>query len=241
MRSYTLLFIFSVAIHWASAQNIRFEMGAGMGSFKMDDLKELNTTYLKLLPVKAKITDDFPVQPWYNVALIYQTASNVYFGLTGSYVSTGSRVSYKDYSGELIFDNVLTSCSPGIRAGLQFSGNKIRLSAENTLSYSFSRLKMNEKILTTEEKRLFLSNSIQTEPGLRVSYRLSVFELSVKAGYLIDFMGENKLDGKSDQVLYLNDSKNKIKNDWSGFRLGASLGIVLWNRPLVSRFVSNQY
>ncbi len=236
MKSITLIFIFSVSMHWAGAQSIRIEMGSGMGSFKMDDLKELNATYLKLLPVKAKITDDFPAQPFYNVAVIYQTASNVYYGLTGSYASTGSRVSYKDYSGELLFDNVLTSYSPGIRAGWQFAGNKISFAAENTLSYSFSGLKMNEKILTTEEKRLFLSNSIQTEPGLRFSYRLSIIELSVKAGYLIDFKGENQPDGESDQVLYLSDSKNKVKNDWSGFRLGASLGIILWNRPQVNRF-----
>lgn len=236
MRSFTLIFIFSVAIHWAGAQSIRIEMGSGMGSFKMDDLKELNATYLKLLPVKAKITDDFPVQPFYNVAVIYQTASKVYYGLTGSFASTGSRVSYKDYSGELIFDNILTYYSPGIRAGWQFAGNKVSFAAENNLSYSFSKLKMKEKVLTTEEERTFLSDGFQTEPGLRVSYRISIFELSVKAGYLIDFSGDNKLDGESDQVLYLGDSKTKIKNDWSGFRLGASLGIILWNRPLLTRF-----
>jgi hypothetical protein len=108
--------------------------------------------------------------------------------------------------------------------------------AENNLSYSFSKLEMKEKVLTTEEERIFLSGGLQTEPGLRVSYRLSIFEFSVKAGYLIDFSGENKLDGESDQVLYLGGSKNKIKNDWSGFRLGASLGVILWNRTLLSRF-----
>ena len=218
-----ILILCSIAI---SAQEIKIEFNSGMGSYDMNDLKELNAYYLKNLPVAAKITDNFPTQPFYSIGLIYQTNSMFSFGLTGSFVTTGSRISYKDYSGELVYDNVVKAYSPGIQFGLILVDKKLHLSQETNISYAFTNLEMKEKIINQASEDDFKSNSILLEPRLRVSYLIDRFELGAKAGYLIDFGSKYYLDGKNDSFLQNPQSDNSLKNKWSGFRLGLFVGFV---------------
>jgi hypothetical protein len=227
MTKYFLTFLALMTFYFSGAQQVRIEAEAGFGSFSMNDLKQLNSTYLSVLPVKAKITDDFPIQPYFTGALLYRTPKTFYFGPVLGFASTGSRISYKDFSGELVFDNILSSLYGGLRFGFVLSEKKLRISQENNITYSISWLKMYEKVLTQEDTRRFKSMSPQFEPGLKVSWTVNRFEIGAKAGYMIDFKGKNKLSDDPEQYLIMGDDKKQVTNNWSGFRLGMTLGFLL--------------
>ena len=210
-----------------AAQQVRIEAGAGYGSFSMNGLKELNTYFLESLPVKARLTDDFPVQPFFSGALLYHAPKTMYFGPVLGFTSTGSRVSYKDFSGELFLDNILSSLNGGLRLGFTLSDKKIKVSQENDFTLAITWLKMYRKVLSQEDTRNFRSMSPQAEPGIRISSHFNRFDIGVKAGYLIDFKGKYKLSEDSDKYLISADDNKPLTNNWSGFRLGLTLGFKL--------------
>lgn len=220
--------IIMILISLGSFAQIRIEATYGYGTFSLNDLREMNTEIAKNLPVEARITDDFPAQPVYSAGLYYQATDIVYIGVTGSYYSTGSRISYKDFSGELKIDNILTTYSPGIAAGFKLVDKKLKLYEETRLLYSFSTLKMNEEIINTSDEMSFKSSAFQAEPRFRLLYSIYGIELGLNAGYLIDFGGKNRSVDNKDAILrYTTGSKEEIKTSWSGIRVGASLGYYL--------------
>jgi hypothetical protein len=228
MAKYIITFLIVTMFYHSGAQQIRVEAGAGYGQYSMNGLKDLNTTYLSHLVVKAKITDNFPIRPFFSGSILYYAPKTFYFGPVLGFASTGSRISYEDFSGGLVLDNILTSLYGGLRLGFVLSDKKLTFSQENSIYYAISRLKMYEKILTHEDARRFKSISPQFEPGIKVSYNLQRFEIGLKAGYLIDFKGKNKLAGDSSQTLVTGSDRKPVTNNWSGFRLGATLGFTPW-------------
>ncbi|MDD4109281.1 MAG: hypothetical protein PHH93_11235, partial [Prolixibacteraceae bacterium] len=195
---------------------IIIEANYGYGLYSLKDLKDMNSEVLKNLPVEGKITDDFPDQPYYGIGIYYQTSELIAIGITGFYNTTGSRISYKDFSGELKIDNILTSYSPGISIRFKLLDKRLKLFEENKISYSFSKLKMHEEVLNSAEEMTFKSSGLQFEPRFRLSYNISALELGLNAGYLIDFPGKNRLVGDKDAILQYTNSGDEIKTNWSG-------------------------
>jgi len=223
MKKFNLTIIV-IFVSMVSFSQIRIEAGYGYGTYSLNDLRGMNSEILGNLPVEGRITDDFPAQPYYNAGIFYQTSEKVYLGIIGNFNTTGSRISYKDYSGELKIDNILTSYSPGIAAGFKLMDKKFSLYEETRISYAFTKLKMKEKILTSTDENVFKSSAVQIEPRFKLGYTISGLELGLHAGYLIDTGGKNRLTGNKDAVLQYTDSNEEIKTGWSGIRLGASVG-----------------
>jgi hypothetical protein len=211
----------------SSGQQIKIEGGYGLGSYTMTDLKKMNTSVLETLPVEAGITDNFPVRPYYYLSIDYNFNPGFSIGLTGNYNTTGSRISYKDYSGELIFDNILSSYSPGIQLSVALVDKKFKISEVNNISCSLSRLKIKEKVISSSEEYKYKSNSIQFEPGIKVSFPFSRFEIGAKAGYLLDLKGINRLKGDRDTILKDTKTGDEIKTNWSGFRISISIAMTI--------------
>ena len=221
IRLNTIL-IFLIFTYTSFAQ-LSIEAGYGIGSYSLSDLRDINSEILKNLPVQGKITDDFPIQPFYGIGVYYQTTNVVSLGITGFYNTTGSRISYKDYSGELKVDNILTSWSPGIAVRIKLLDKKVNLYEETRISYGFSKLKMNEKIITHTEEMTFKSGALQIEPKIKLTYDISNLEFGVNAGYVADISGKNRLVGDKDSYLQFNDSKEPVKTNLSGIRISASI------------------
>jgi hypothetical protein len=213
-----------ILVSIVSFSQLRIEAGYGFGTYSLKDLRDMNSEILRNLPVEGRITDDFPAQPYYNAGLLYQVTDIVSLGITGNYYTTGSRISYKDYSGELKIDNVLSSYSPGIAAGFKLVDKKLKLFEETRISYSFTKLKMKEKIISLNDETVFKSCGLQVEPRFKLSYNICGLEFGLNAGYLVDFGGKNRLVGNKDAILQFTGSKEAVKTNWSGIRLGASIG-----------------
>lgn len=205
------------------AQKIKLEAGYGIGAYSMKDLKSLNNLLLDKLPVKGKITDNFPAQPSESVALTAQIGNRFVVGLTGSHSTTGSRVSYKDYSGEYKCDELLTSYAPGILVGVKLYKGIVDVSVMADAAYSFTKLKMEESLLTETTKKSFTANSITVLPEIKIARIIKRFELGINAGYLYDFGADYSASDGSGNIKNTKTNQ-KISNNWSGYRLSLNLG-----------------
>lgn len=205
------------------AQKTKFEVSYGIGTYSMNDLKSLNNFRLEKLPVKGKITDDFPPQPFESIKLTTQIHNRFVAGLTGSHNTTGSRVNYKDYSGEYKCDQLLTSYAPGIVIGMKLYDAIIDVSINANATYSFTKLKIEETLMTETTKNSFTANSLSILPEIKIAYSVKQFELSINTGYLYDF-GADFLTSNGTEIIKTSNSKQKISSNWSGYRFSLNLG-----------------
>lgn len=205
------------------AQKTKFEVSYGIGAYSMNDLKSLNNLLLEKLPVKGKITDDFPPQPFESIKLTTQFHNRFVVGITGSHNTTGSRVNYKDYSGQYKCDQLLTSYAPGIVIGMKLYDAIVDVYVNANATYSFTKLKIEETLMTETTKDSYTANSLSVHPEIKIAYSLKRFELSVNTGYLYDF-GANFLAFDGRGLINNSNSGQKISSNWSGYRLALNLG-----------------
>ncbi len=209
------------------SQDISFELDYGFGTYAMKDLKKFNGRILDALPVKAQVTDDFPVTGYWKAGILPFSNKAVSLGVMGVYNTTGSRISYKDYSGEYKFDQVLSAYGAGLIFRFVLKTGKLKFFGNTDLYYSFTKCDMTEIVLDSRQEETFKSRSFQFEPGFRLSYDLSPFELALKAGYLIDVKGSLYLEDDKDTYLHDPVTQTRIDTDWSGLRAGISLSYIL--------------
>jgi hypothetical protein len=223
MRKLIFTLIISGLSIAAFSQGFGLELDYGLGQYSMKDLKSFNQEILKTLPVNARVTDNFPVTSYWKAGILPYSNKTLSLGLTGLYNTTGARIDYIDYSGEYKLDEVLSSYGFGLIFRIALETGKLKFSENNELIYAFTRCKMSETILDSKQEYNFRSQSFQFEPGIRLAYEIAPFQLAVKIGYNIDFKGTMKLKGDKERYLTNPDSKEKVKTDWSGFRMGISL------------------
>jgi len=215
-----------IAIH-GFGQKLKLEIGSGWGIYSMKELKEFNESILENIPVEAAITDNFPSRLYYDASINYLANQKFSMGFTYSYTTTGSRISYNDYSGELKYDDIVSGHSPGVHITILLRNKLLRFSQETNFSYCFTKLKIQESILGTMNQLTFKSGSLHLEPRMIVSYRFSQLEIAAKIGYLIDFGSKYRYKDDTDVILRNLMTDETIQNNWSGIRVALSIGLLL--------------
>lgn len=214
----------------AEVNSQQFSLGVqlGTGTYSMSDLKTINEITMKNLPFNTKTVANFPPFINYSASFLF-TAGTVYAGLTYSFLSTGSRVSGKDYSGEYRFDMLINSNSPGIYAAIDlFQKGKIRYSFYTTSGVMFSNLEIKEylRVLETtlkDETLKFRSFNLFTEPGFKITYPFKFLDIGINAGYAFQYYNRLFLYKENKEIYLANPtSGNPVKPGWNGFRAGLS-------------------
>lgn len=218
------------------SQELQINMESGLGTFKMNDLKELNKAKAASLPFNAAVIQEFPIYWYYKPSLTYKFNKVFTAGLVWSYISTGSRISSKDYSGEYTFDNVCRASSPAILIEAGSNSGKFEYAYFCEAGMEFTKLKLRQSITlnseTQEELYSFSSVNYYIEPGLRISYPVSVIRFSFSAGYLFDFMkGEFSYKGDDNQILNIS-GKSEARANWTGIRFGLSASYTLFRKEV---------
>jgi hypothetical protein len=226
MRIITL-FLCLVFFPLNALAQVKFELDYGFGQYAMKDLKSFNQGILETLPIKAQVTDNFPVTSYWKAGVLPYSYKFLSLGLTGVYNSTGSRIDYVDFSGEYKLDQVLISKGFGLIIRITSEIGKFKLSENNDLIYAFTKCEMTETILDSQHKYNFKSKSFQFEPGFRLAYEITPFQLAVKISYNVDFKGPLSLKDDKENYLTIPHSDEKVQTDWSGFRAGISLCFIL--------------
>lgn len=189
----------------------------------MNELKDFNSNALQSLPVEAKVVDNFPQTGFFEGNLLYNF-KKIYLGVSFTYQTTGSRISYIDYSGELKYDQIVSSYSIGPIIKLKLNREK-RLNFNPYISTNIinSSYRLEEKVvLFTEEDNNSTdleSSGILINFGLEVIYKYEWIGAGVFIGYTQDTYGDLFLDGEE---VYLEGS-NQFSTNWSGIRYGINI------------------
>jgi hypothetical protein len=140
------------------------------------------------------------------------------------YTSTGGRVHYEDYSGEIKFDQVASCYSFGAFLLLGLTTEEwFMLDFSLSPRIIFSNLK-NEFLFKVgnqiqKEEYEFFSTSTALEAALIPSVRLGVFNIGLPVSYLLAFPSFLEYY-EVGNVFLVNKNNDRVTINWSGFRVG---------------------
>lgn len=230
MKKYiiTILCVFSgfIGLH----AQISISYSVGYGDYKMNDMSQLLDASLEAiqssLPAGVSITDNFPAYIIHNLDATYSFNRHE-VGLKGTYMTTGGKIAYADYSGKYYEKLTLN----GYRIGAMYRFHFLRtqlgklpfsIFGEVSPAITFTQLKY-KALLSLPDYNVYETNpednvstnetgfSIQPLIGGQLFITKDLFT-SISIGYDFEFGSK------------LKTTNNILRADWSGFRINAGIG-----------------
>jgi hypothetical protein len=204
-----------------------FGVFGGLGTYKMDNLKEINNLQAMSLPIKPVTVDNFNPGLYLGASFNNKLSKYLLFGLNYQFNSTGSRIGQKDYSGYYAYDQIVNGYFFGIEPEVIIKKtNSIMISVSIVTGTSFTSLEIKEVISISgqEEKNSesFTAVSFPLYPAVKLSKPFSNnISGTVSLGYLYDTGGVFHLEGQKNAIIRINDIP--VKTGWTGFRITAGL------------------
>jgi hypothetical protein len=218
------------------SQKYSFELSGGLGTFKMETLKglnqDLNTDATQRLKLNTQITDNFPAFLWYNLEIKRNFNNKYNFGGVFGLVSTGSRISYADYSGKYSLDNNVY----GINLGFVYD---FLYEFDDNINYDFgiesgvifSNLTSKEKYtienIAQEFNYVFSATSIYIKGEGKVFYKINDYlKIGLVLGYLFDINAKYHLSSNTNAILTRPSNSMPVSTEWSGIRSGMLISYI---------------
>lgn len=235
MKKYIFLIVFVLASFSAKAQ-FTISYSAGYGTYEMDDMKKLMSNGFtglnsKIPNIPFSLVSNFPGYVTHRADLSYLIGQQE-FGVTGSFLTTGGKIAYSDYSGEYI-EKLTTN---GIRIGALYryympvgdigSDGVISLYGELSPAAVFTKLKYKGHATIGGQTQDFTDEmggnavgiSIQPMLGVKLNVTRNIgFHLA--AGYDFSLLSNMKKETMVNSTKIVYD----LKMDWSGFRANAGV------------------
>lgn len=230
MRVYLYLLLLLAASPLTAQYAYKINISSGYGQYNMDDLKSLQQEFLEDFPEDARITEAFPGYAYFEASVSQRIQQKVFVSFYGAYGSTGGRVHYRDYSGEVGANQLVTYFSFGFPVSytvLSLQNNTLTVSLEAKPMVTIGRLTLEfySKLGNSSEEQSykFKANNLCFEPGVRIEKRIGQVGANVFIGYNANF-SQGKLFFTEQDDAYLQDSEeDAVTMDLSGLR--ASIGI----------------
>lgn len=208
--------------------SVRFKIG--YGTYQMNQLKDLQKAIVTTLPVRGKATQSFPAYWNFQMKYLYKTSDKNRIGAFIDYASTGGRIAYSDYSGELKVDNVVSRYGLGVSEEYVLAQkDALSLSGLIEASALYSRLMMDSFVKINDQSQKDLAKlkslGLALEPGLLGEGKISKMTIGLSVGYQLSFCKPFHLKGERKAILTNTETNKKVNPNWSGIRLGATIGI----------------
>lgn len=231
MRNTVILLCALLALPAGKICGQKFEIvgGIGIGQCRMQDLRKIQDQRLGSLGLPAKITDDFPLTLHYSGEFNIQL-KKISLGFEYYFLTSGSRISYSDYSGEINLD--ITAIAHGFGPSVMFSfyrTDRLWIGPRIQLPFMFSRftetnyIRILDQSETTSDR--IYSWSIGFFPSMEAKYSRSRLSYALKIGYLFDSKG--RLVEENNWTVYLTN-QDYLTSNWSGFQFDFRLGYTLF-------------
>ncbi len=199
----------------------------GYGTYSMEKMKDLQQYFIDNSGIPLTVNESFPSYPYYQLKYSY-TIEKSEFGGNLRYASTGGRISYADFSGSLILDQLLQLYSFGVHyAHFVANDENWSIKLKGIVFYNYSNLNLDEELILYEEEAVesasFNSSGLSLVPLIQGDYRIftNVF-LMANLGVDINLIRQPfMLDGEKDAIISI--PEGDLSPNWSGVR--ASIGI----------------
>ncbi len=206
-------------------------------SFHMNDLKNLQSELLNEITsngIPAVKTETYPSYVGTVIGLllpIYEKENNTIFaGVLGEYTSTGGRIHYQDFSGEIRADQVVSAFSLGGTIDYEkYYTEQFDVDFQLSAKLIFSSMKNDFLLQVGDAKQFqqfeFHSTSFGFEPAIIPNIKVSPIQLGISISYLLNLPTYLEYDLFSNAFL-INNKGERVTINWSGFRFGFLVGVV---------------
>ena len=205
--------------------NVYISTSFGLGSYKMNGMRDLQQNLISFYGINALKNSDFPPFWLYSLSISRQYDSTR-FGLSFDQMSTGSRYSISDYSGKYISDLRCNAYKIGVFIEKDFSfkikniknlgfGYRIESGGLGSTILQQTEISINNMEDGTMLEYITLKNvSPFVEPTIFVNWEIirKLF-MQFSTGYLLDLPSSIKLG-----------TLPETKIEWAGYRL--KLGLI---------------
>ncbi|MGE5845909.1 MAG: hypothetical protein ACM34O_04235 [Ignavibacteria bacterium] len=197
---------------------------------KMKDFQDQLMAPFKEINVPIEAVESFPARPGWQIGFLYTPPgdSNVALGAFFDYASTGGRIHYQDYSGEVKVDQIVNAYSCGGILNIrykqwEFTRLDFVLSARVIFSSLKNKLFFQIGDQSDSQELDFKSTSIGIEPGANYSVFMNLFNINFGVSYLFNIPAD-LVYSENDEAYLTDQAGNKISLDWGGVKFGISFG-----------------
>ena len=143
-RKIAFIAAFLLYISSLVAQDVKIGLQTGYGFYNMTTLSSLTNDILQQLPFDAKIISNYPPYIYYQPRVIF-SSNNLEYGFSYTFLTTGSRISSKDYSGEYKFDTSIDgNCLGFILGSKSNTFERFNFGYSLTMGVNFTTFKVME-------------------------------------------------------------------------------------------------
>jgi hypothetical protein len=227
---YIFLVIAIIVPGYCFAQ-LHASFSTGLAGFGMREMKDHQMELKVQFPTDVKIIESFPAFWFYEFSLTGEITDRVRIGGAVGFTSTGGRMAYRDYSGRIECDQMTTAWTAAIRGEVLLNpGKNWPIYFTTRAGYAFGRYDLDVFVEVGDDDDAtsirFQSMNLFVEPGILASKNIvGPLSATLNAGYSVNVLkGEQKLTTNTNLFL-LDNSGDKVRLDWSGFRLSAGLSV----------------
>jgi hypothetical protein len=230
MRKTSLTLLYILFFSQVFSQDFQTEYQAGIGYYKMEELRSFIGQTVGLLPFEPEIMNDFPPFVYHRPAFVL-IWDRIEFGLSWSRLSTGLRYSLKDYSGEYLLDSRISANQPALLFNVCLNTkHRLRFLIGNQVGWIASRMTLTEILYLDDHKKIdeeyiLRSTDVSWEPGFKISYPLSVFQFHLYAGYTLQIKGKGLYIREGGEEIYPKYRGYPLHAGWTGLRWGGGVAI----------------
>jgi hypothetical protein len=215
----------------ARSQTFSLEVNPGVGTFAMPALKELVRAQNQDNIVPTRVVQNYPAFLVFDLKALYRK-ENYWVGFDCKFMSSGARVSYRDYSGELRLDHVARAYAAGVCFKKPvWTKEKISLLLTGDLVFVRSLVAITSYVAVydhSESETLGITSiGIGAQPGVDLRYRLGRFSVGINAGFFANRNAGLHLQGNKYAVLTRTGKEEPLRTNWSGFRGGLHLALAI--------------
>ncbi len=204
----------------------------GLGTYAMGDLKTMQSEMEEIYSsfgIRLKTIGDFPPYLNFQVQVIPWINDELSTGVFLDYASTGSRLSYEDYSGIVKVDMILTRAAGGVlinHSPASVPGRDIKISMQ--ISLIFTQLEYREEVGLNIQRlfldtHLFSAYGIGIEPGIDWTIIRKPLNIGLYFGGQLNL--NTTLALSQNREAKLTDlSGTELKPNWSGARIAILIG-----------------
>lgn len=217
----------------SQAQKVDLFGGVGYSSYSHQELKDYQQYLMRNSVVNATITDEFPAYHTYlfgvNVRL-----SKWMMGVEVGHGSTGGRVYYQDYSGSLIFDQMVKYNYAGFSPAFYiYNKNSLCVTGGIKLLLVWHQLGIRNSVTigsqTVNENKDFYGLNLGVQPNISLKKYFGKVFLQASAGY--ELQSNSYPETKDDPKLFLNNGSDEpVHLQGNGYRLSLCTGLLIGSK-----------